>query len=220
MTPKQQQQRGLWLLAALQKERVGHPGRKLEFAEKPDTTVVHKPTQCDHCGGSLAEAPTTQTNRRQVFHLPPLRLVVSEHQTHDCVCPNCHTLNHGVFPERVSQTVQYGPGILSFGVYLMECQPLPYARTHQLLSDLFGSAPCEGTLSNARRTCYTARKVVETQINEAIVGASAVHCNETGIRVNKKLHWLHVASTDTLTFYSSQEKRGRIAIDSIGLLPD
>lgn len=196
----------------------GHPGRKLEFAEKPDTTLVHRATQCDCCGEALSEAPTTLMDRRQVFDLPPLRLLVTEHQTHACVCPHCHTLNHGVFPDAVSQPVQYGPSLLSLGVYLMEYQLLPYARTNQLLADLFGSAPCEGTLANALATCHSNLADVETKIKEALVRARAVHVDETGIRVNQKLHWLHVASTDALTFYSPQEKRGRVAIDAIGLL--
>src|SRR5437667_5177937 len=54
----------------------GHPGHTLEFAEKPNETIVHRLAACQGCGASLAEALVVDTERRQVFDLPVLALVV------------------------------------------------------------------------------------------------------------------------------------------------
>jgi transposase len=46
-----------------------------------------------------------------------------------------------------------------------------------------------------------------------------LHFDETGMRCQKKLHWIHVASSETATFYGIHAKRGREAIDEFDILP-
>src|SRR5205085_6009788 len=43
--------------------------------------------------------------------------------------------------------------------------------------------------------------------------------DETGLRVNKRLAYVHVASNARLTHYAAASHRGRTAIDEINLLP-
>jgi transposase len=197
----------------------GHPGTTLSFSETPDQIIWHCPTVCIACGYSLAEVAVTGEEHRQVWDLPPLRFLVTEHRVAQCVCPHCQTKNQAAFPKIVSQSVQYGAGVLALGVYLLHYQLLPYARTRQLFRDLFGHAPSEGTLATALTTCHNTLSEVETAIKDAVAKAGVVHLDETSLRVEKCLHWLHVSSTPHLTFYAPHKKRGRDALNEIGLLP-
>jgi transposase len=196
----------------------GHPGVTRCLVDQPDTVVPHTPTTCAACGASLETAPEIKRDRRQVIDLPEPRLVVTEHQAAHKVCPMCQMVTAGAFPPEVSQPVQYGPRTKAAAVYLQTYQLLPYERTVETLDDLFGVCPSEGTLASAQATAYTTLAPVEQAIASAIRQADVVHVDETGQRLAGHTAWVHVASTALLTFYAHHAKRGREAIEAIGLL--
>lgn len=78
-----------------------HPGSTLEWSEEVDEVVVHRVLQCVDCGASLGDTSVSHWNLRQVHDLPPLQLVVSEHQAESKCCPDCGMLNRAAFPPDV-----------------------------------------------------------------------------------------------------------------------
>jgi len=61
----------------------------------------------------------------------------------------CGRVQRGAFPEGVTATVQYGPGVSALAVYLTQSQLLPYQGTAELLQELAGIALSPGTLQGA-----------------------------------------------------------------------
>jgi hypothetical protein len=59
----------------------------------------------------------------------------------------------------------------------------------------------------------------ELQIKKKLRRAGVIHAAETGLRVAQKGQYIHVASTNRLTPYADDSRRGRAAMDEIGILP-
>jgi transposase len=197
----------------------GHPGSTLEWREQVDQIVVHPVSECQSCGFSLATSEAIDHDFRQVHELPPLRLQVIEHQAEVKCCLQCDSLSRGVFPADVNSVVQYGSGLKGLMVYLQDAQLLPFERTCEVLREVFGCEISEGTLYNAREKCFERLATVEQAIKAGVTSSSVGHFDETGLRVNSQLWWLHVASTSQLTYYFVHDKRGRAAMDEMDVLP-
>lgn len=196
----------------------GHAGSTLTLADKPDQVVIHRVRACVRCGRSLAERRCESLEKRQVHDLPPRRLIVTEHQAETKLCP-CGCLNKACFPPEVGAPVQYGPGVKAAAVYLRNYQLLPYERACELFGDLFECPISEGTLANILADCNVRLEQTALQIKAQIAKAPVANFDESGSRVDKKLWWVHVASTATATYYDIHPKRGSEAIDAIDILP-
>lgn len=197
----------------------GHPGHTLKMVDSPDQVQVHPVDYCRQCGASLADQAVDNYERRQVFDVPLLKLLVTEHRAEIKTCQACGACNKATFPENVTQPAQYGPEVQSLAVYLNQYQLLPYNRLKELFSDLFGQPISEGALLAANQTCSEVLVDTEQEIKQKLLNSPVIHCDETGCRVGGKTHWLHTVSTPELTYYSIQPKRGSDAMDEMGILP-
>jgi transposase len=197
----------------------GHPGQTLQRVKNPDHLLLHALAVCPQCGGrGLVREPVLDYESRQVFDLPPRPLEVTEHRAEIKCCPHCAAQVRAEFPAGVSAPVQYGPRFQSLMVYLNQQQLLPYDRLVQLCEDLFGQPLSAGTLAAANDRAYEKLTPFAQALVNQLPQAPVVHLDESGLRVQGALHWLHVASTQELTFYGVHPKRGTEAMDAFGII--
>ena len=198
----------------------GHRGDTLKAVEQPDHIKTHPVTECAHCHASLEDVPVSGYDKRQVFDLPPVKVEVTEHQAESKLCPHCEQITTASFPAEVSQPVQYGPRLKSLGTYLNEYHFLSLERTSQFFVDVFGHTVAEDTIRHANTRIAKSVEPANQAIAEQLRHAAVVKADETGLRVAGKLHWLHVASTSSLTHYTVDPKRGSVAMAKAGILND
>ena len=197
----------------------GHKGRTLRRSERVDHVVNHFPHGCAHCGHALDEGMSEPVATRQVQDIPePSPLVVVDHVVHKCVCPRCNGETRASFPDGINASVQYGPNLTAFAVYLGEYQLIPVKRLVGTFNDLFGVRLSEGTIVNMVSRTAGKYRGVEGHIRKAVVRSRVVHMDETGLRIEGRLHWLHVACTMMLTHFRIGRGRGDVMLEALGIV--
>jgi transposase len=86
------------------------------------------------------------------------------------------------------------------------------------MQDLYGVSLSQASIQSFAQEAAQALCSTVAAIAQAVQGSSVVHADETGIRIKGKLHWLHCAVTDTLTWLAPHAKRGALAFKALGLL--
>ena len=197
----------------------GHEGRTLRQVDSPDMVIRHEPVACGGCGQSLAGTDEVGVVRRQVFEIPLIRARVTEHRlvTRACGCGQ-HTT--AAAPAMVDAPVQYGPRFTAVVVYLMVAQFGAQKRVAQAVADLFGVPVSQGSV--AAMTGRAAKRLEGdflSALRRALAREKLVHFDETGFRVDGRLHWVHSASSGKYSLVYVHAKRGTKGIDAGGVLP-
>ena len=197
----------------------GHPGHTRPRVEQPDQVVTHAPRECRSCGASLAGGYIVKCESRQVIELPPVKVWVVEHRALTKRCRSCDEVTKGRFPKEVKAAVQYGRGVRARAVYLVNYQLLPYRRAAELLKDFFSCPISPGSLRQIIAEGAASALPTEVEIKNRLKHSEVIHVDETGLRVEGEGRFVHVASTTGLTHYSYDPRRGKAAMDEIGILP-
>jgi transposase len=196
----------------------GHKGQTLAQVARPDREVRHEPGCCGRCGAALAGRPVTGVDRRQVFDLPPVRAEVTEHQLIERECA-CGHRTKAAAPAGAEAPACYGPRIAAVIVYLYIGQFLSKKRTAQALAELFGTPLSPGTV--AALTARAAGRLggFLDRAREQIAASGVAGFDETGFRVDGRLHWVHCARTGKYTLLMVHSRRGKQAMEAMGVLP-
>ena len=198
--------------------QAGHKGATLRQVSTPDRVQVHEPQRCRRCRASLTGCAVVGRERRQVFDLPPVVLEVIEHHAQTKRCEMCGERTKARFPSEVRAPVQYGERVRAVATYLQKYQLLPFARTAEAMRDLFACRVSPATVHTTQHRAAVKLVGTEEQIKQGIKRAAVIGADETGLRVAGGGGWVHVARTDELTHYGYNMRRGKAAIDAIGIL--
>jgi len=195
----------------------GHPGATPAWENNPDQIVAHAPPSlCDVCNAPLPEPSLFAS--RQVFDLPEIHYVVTEHRALESQC-SCGKLHRATFPGDVDAPMQYGPNAQALAVYFTQHQMLPMQRTSALINDAFGLPFSPASVQRA--VVNAAERLAPTvdAIADALRGVPVAHADETGLRAESKLHWLHTVTTPLLTWLGCHKRRGVAAMTDQGIIP-
>jgi hypothetical protein len=103
-------------------------------------------------------------------------------------------------------------------VYLYIGQFLSKQRTAQALAELSGIPLSSGTVAGITARAAGRLGGFLEGMRDTIAAAEMAGFDETGFRVNGRLHWAHCARTGKYTLLMVHPKRGRQAMEAMGIL--
>lgn len=123
-------------------------------------------------------------------------------------------------PKNREAQVQYGSTAKALMCYLTTEMMAPLNKTRsffkQITNGIFKLS--EGTIVNTQKVLDKRLTPIVEEIKERLIKAKVLHVDETGIRINGKLNWLHTCCNKEYVYYEVNAKRGTEAIDAIGIL--
>ena len=193
---------------------MGHLGKTLEKVDDPDFVTV---LSVDRRTLPKGKYHQVGFETRQVFDIDISR-IITEYQAQILEDETGHRFV-AAFPGGVTKAVQYGNQIKAHAVYLSQFQLLPFKRVQSYFADQLNIPLSEGSLYNFNVQAFTKLADFEQLSKDQLAQADLAHADETGININGKRQWLHCASNLQWTHYFPHEKRGKEAMDEIGILP-
>lgn len=197
----------------------GHPGHRLEPVAKPDITVTHAVTTCTACSRDLTNVVVADTVAHQVFELPKMPLLVTEHRLESKCCPCCMATTTATPPVGAEQPTQYGPRLAGFATYLHVGHFIPLERTADIIEAITCRRVSEGWISSSQQRISSRLDPFITAVTTALRAAPTICCDETGFRFAGKRHWLHVCCTALLTLMMCHRRRGIDGTNALGVVP-
>ena len=197
-----------------------HKGYGQSMADKVTETIVLTPEVCPCCGEGLEHVKGHKTDTHYVMEMPLIPVTVTKYTSEEKKCPTCGKSISVEFPHEAQAAQQYGPHLKAFIVLLAETGMVAMNRVVQILEAITGLKISGGTVANTIEKCSKNLEEPVKNIKDAVKGAEIGHFDETGMRSQGGLKWLHTASTGRLTYMEMNKKRGQEAIDDIGILND
>jgi transposase len=195
----------------------GAAGKNLPPVENPDEIIDHLPDRCAACGDDLSNAPITGEVRRQVLDLPSIAATTIEHRAQRRRC-GCGHETTAPFPPEATGPTCYGPNLRALVCYLVVRQHLPIKRVAELLRDSYAIPVSTGTIVAMVHEGAARLDAFLASLRDELAASEVVHADETGLRVETSLHWVHSASNAALTLYHLDKRRGTEAMDAMGVL--
>ena len=194
----------------------GHNGSKLEQFEDPDEVIELSVDMRTLPTGEKYKAAGFEI--RQVVEIE-MKATVCEYRA-EVLEDSAGNRYVADFPANVTKAIQYGKTVKSLAVYMSQYQLIPYARVQEIFADQLGLPISQGTLCNFTKEAYELSEFFEQEAAEVLRNTDVAHSDETGIKISGNGEWLHVLCTPKTTYFFPHEKRGREAIDAMGLLKD
>jgi transposase len=192
----------------------GHAKAERPLVEGPDTVIEAPVTTCAKCGTDLRGVTPQRTLRRQITELPEIKPVVIETRQDEVECPCCHQLQHGVLPEGLEATRQFGPRLEGLVTYFHHEHHMGFERVQTVLQDVLEIAISEGGAVAIIERAGEAAEPEAEAIGERVKQSRVIGSDETSARVQGRNWWEWVFTNLVEEYHVIVPSRGQDVIEA------
>lgn len=183
----------------------GLPGSAVVMPE-----IYCEPAQCAKCSHHdecMARSKVTG-KRRNVMDIE-IRLVLQPYRLRSCTCPLQDDKElTGSYPADVNSSVNFGNTIRALAVTMNAYGMTSYERIAEMLTGLVGESISGPSVMNWVELASGKLTEALALIKEVLLNSYYAHCDETGVGINGKLHWIHSFCNLDFTYLAVDKKRG------------
>ena len=201
----------------------GHEGSGLPLPPHYDREEISSltPKPCQSCPARFLCSGLACSRVRETRYEVDVTVQVVQHKYEqlECQCPRMENATLcGTFPEGISATVQYGKETKALAMTLLHEGAVSAKRTHDILSALTGMPVSTGSIIAWNYALSDGLGEVCSEIRDKLLREPVSHNDETSMNVNGKNWWVHVASSNMLTYLTVHQSRGYKGVEAAGFL--
>ena len=194
----------------------GHAGRTLSVDTTEAKIVDRKEGACP-CGGEIVFGEEYQS--RSVIDIV-VTLSTTEERSYSGTCKLCCKPFRAAFSSEFRAPIQYGNNINTLTALLNEYGNVADKKTADIVSSICGNNinMSAGTVVNIRTRLSERLNDTVEYIKQMLTDSNILGADETGVRVNGKLNWVHIFCNDMYTLFEHNSKRSAHCNDVDGIL--
>jgi transposase len=201
--------------------QAGHGGSGLKKVDADETVIEpHFNAACHGCPDfcrcrEKARLIGVRHNYQLVF-----KIVDERHEAYSMACPRFQgMILEGCFPRHARSVQQYGESLKEMVIQLWAVGIVSIDRIQKIVSERTGLSISIGTISSYVREFAGECEGILPEISRFLKEAPVKGADETGVRAEGKLQWIHTVCNESATYLYFHGGRGIDAVRTEGLLP-
>ncbi|MFA7119289.1 MAG: transposase [Sphaerochaetaceae bacterium] len=198
----------------------GHKGSGLKKVEADE--IIRKPHFNAACQGCPNFCECREKAKligvRHNYQLL-LKVVDEQHEAYSLACPKFSgMILEGSFPDTTKSVQQYGESMREMVIQLWAVGIVSIDRIQKIISERTGLGISTGTISSYVKEFAGKCDGILPEISNFLKDAPVKGADETGIRAEGELQWIHTVCNESATYLYSRGKRGYDTVKEEGLL--
>ena len=205
------------------RKRGGQPGHeKKELAafenEEVTTTEDHAPEVCPKCGGELERLEEGTVEKDEADY--EVRIIRKRHRFPKCRCKECGKITRAKIPEQLKEKNQYGPGIQSLTLALVDLGFVSVARAQEMLTGILGNGltPSMGFVGKVQKKAARFLKEFREEVKKVCLTQRVLYWDDTVIFMNTARACFRFYGNEKVAYYTAHAAKDAKGIEEDGIL--